>query len=280
MTLVVLLLAAVAAFFLALVVIGVLRRAIDDYQERYLAKRVSDLSEMFFFVGPRQLIILTIAVTSFGAALGLLLLGPILTAVLVMLGLATPTLLVRFYAARRIKLFERQLVDALAGMASAMRAGMTLYQAMEETAKSAPAPLAQEFALTVRELRLGTATDDALDNLAKRVQSDDLALVATSLATARSMGANMAEMLDTIAVTIRERFRIEGRIRSLTAQGRLQGIVLAGMPLVVWVGFDAIRPDLTRPMMEHWFGYAMVALVVALEALGAYFIRRVVTIRV
>jgi tight adherence protein B len=87
-------------------------------------------------------------------------------------------------------------------------------------------------------------------------------------------------MFDTVGATIRERFRIEGRIRSLTAQGRLQGIIMGIMPLIVWLGFDSVRPDLTRPMMQHWFGYAMVALVLVMELLGALFIRRIIAIKV
>ncbi len=269
-----------AVFFLVTLIVAVLRAAYAQYEERYLAKKITDLSEMFFFVGPRQLFILTVAVTAIGGTVGLLLFGPVLTLILVLLGVLSPTLLVRFYRHRRVKLFERQLVDALVGMASAFRAGMTLYQAMEEIARTAEVPLAQEFSLTVREVRLGKSTEEALENLAGRVESDDLRLVVTGINTARSIGGNMAEMLDTLSATIRERFRIEGRIRSLTAQGKLQGIIIGAMPLFVWIGFDLVRPDLTRPMLQHWFGYAVVGTVVVMELLGAFFIRRVIAIRV
>src|SRR5690606_27034228 len=151
------------------------------------------------------------AITAIGAAVGLLLFGPVLTVVLVATGLLTPTLLVRFYRARRVQMFERQLVDALGGMASAFRAGMTFYQAMEEVAKTSRPPLSQELSLTVREMRVGLSSEEALENLARRVPSEDLALVVTSVNTARALGGNMAEMFDTIGRTIRERFRIEGR---------------------------------------------------------------------
>ncbi|MEO1173711.1 MAG: type II secretion system F family protein [Myxococcota bacterium] len=235
---------------------------------------------MFFFVGPRQLVVLTFAVTALGAALGLLLFGPVVTVVLIGFGVASPTLLVSFYRLQRIADFERQLVDALGSMAAAMRAGMTFQQAMEELSRTANAPLSQEFGLTVREIRLGAKTEEALDNLSRRVGSDDLQLVVTAVNTARSLGGNLAEIFDRISKTIRERFRIEGRIRALTAQGRMQGIVIGAMPVLVWLAFDAIRPDLTRPMMSHWFGYSMIGLVVVMEGLGALFIRRVVQVRV
>ena len=275
-----LLFTAASVFFLAVVVVGVLNKAYEQYQDQYLAKHINDLSDMFFFVGPQQLAILTLAITAMGATLGLLFFGPILTVVLTGLGCFTPTLLVRFYRRRRITMIERQLVDALGAMSSAMRAGTTLYQGMEEVSKTSHPPLAQEFALTVREMRLGTTTDEAMENLSERVGSDDLALVVTGINTGRALGANMAEMFDTISKTIRERFRMEGRIRSLTSQGKLQGLVMGGMPILVWVAFDTIRPDLTRPMMEHWFGALMVMLIVILEILGALFIRRVIAIKV
>ncbi|MBC7794866.1 MAG: type II secretion system F family protein, partial [Clostridia bacterium] len=255
-------LAALSIFFLMIVVAGVLSRALQDYATRYVSQKVSDLSEMFFFVGRDQVVVLTFALAAIGSATGVLMGGPVITIVLTVLGLFGPTLLVRFYRQRRVKLFDRQLVDALVGMASAFRAGMTLYQAMEEIARTSPAPLNQEFALTVREIRLGTNTDEALESLAVRVGSDDLRLVVTSVNIARGFGGNMAEMFDTISGTIRERFRIEGRIRALTAQGRLQGVIIGLMPVLVWVAFDFIRPDLTRPMLTHWFGVAVIGLVV------------------
>jgi len=269
-----------AVFFLSLVIVDVLRRALQQYQDRYLAKHITDLSEMFFFVGPRQLATITIAVTAIGFAVGIMVFSPVVTAALTFAGLLTPTLLVRFYRIQRIKKFERQLIDALGGMSAAFRAGMSLYQAMEEIAKHAQAPLSQEFALTVREMRVGTASEVALESLASRVPSDDLALVVNATNTAKALGGNLAEMFDKVAVTIRERFRIEGRIRALTAQGKLQGIVMGLMPVLVWIGFDAVRPDLTRPMMQHWFGYAVLAVVLIMEFLGALLIRRIIAIRI
>lgn len=271
---------AAGIFFLITVILSVLQRAYEQYEDRYLAKHITDLSEMFVFVGPSQLVVLTLAVTAIGTSVGLLLFGPVFTIILVSAGLLFPTLLVRFYRIRRIKMFERQLVDALVGTASAFRAGMTLYQTMEEVARTTSPPLSQEFALTVREVRLGKTTEEALENLANRVASDDLALVVTAINTSRSIGGNMAEMLDTISDTIRERFRIEGRIRSLTAQGRLQGLIIGLMPLLVWIGFDMVRPDLTRPMLGHWFGYVMILTVIVMEVLGAFFIRRIVAIKI
>jgi tight adherence protein B len=270
----------VAVFFLGLVVISVLNKAMQRYQEKYLSKTMSDLSDMFFFVDVQQLAVLTLAMSAAGVAVGLLMFGPIITIMLGLTGLASPTILSRYYKHRRLKMFERQLVDALGGLSNAFRAGLTFRQAMEEIAKTADAPLSQEFSLAVREIRVGTALEESLENMAKRVKSDDLDLVVTSVTIARSLGGNMAEMFETIANTIRERFRIEGKIRSLTSQGKLQGIVIGLMPVFVYLGFDYVRPDLTRPMMASWFGYGVIALVVVMELLGALLIRKIISIEV
>lgn len=278
--LLVLVFTALAMFILATVVIGVLARAYAKYEDRYLAKQITDLSEMFFFIDMKQLILLTCAVTALAASTGFLLFGPISTVLLTIAGACFPSLLVSFYRARRVRLFDRQLLDALIGMASAFRAGMTLYQAMEEISRHSRPPLSQEFALTVREMRLGTVSDEALGNLAERVPSEALDIVVTAAITARTLGGNMADMFDTIAHTLRERFRIEGRVRALTAQGKLQGIVMGAMPLLVWWAFDWVRPDLTRPMMHHVFGYAVLALVMVMELLGAWFLRRIIAVRI
>jgi tight adherence protein B len=271
---------ACAVFFLSTLVVSIFHHAFERYKEQYLAPRISDLSEMFFFVGPREVVALTVALASIAGSIGLLLMGPLATLLLVSVAFLSPTLWVGFYRGRRIKLFERQLVDALGGLSAAFRAGMSMYQAMEEVGKSSQAPLGDEFSLTVREMRLGASANDALTNLLDRVPSDELSLMVTSVKIGRSTGGNMAEIFDRLALTMRERFRIEGRIDSLTAQGRLQAWVIGSIPLLVWLAFDALRPDMTRPMMSHWFGWAAVSLVFTMEAIGIYLIRRIVAIQI
>jgi len=263
----------------AAVVFLVAGRAGERYHAVYLERSASQLATMFLFIDARQLLALTAVVTALGAALGLSF-GPVVTLSLAAAGLGTPTLLVRLHRARRVRLFDQQLALALGSLAAALRSGLSLPQALEEVARSGPPPLAQELALTVRELRLGTSPDRALEALAARVASDELELVVTSINTVRGLGGNLAELFETLAATLRERFRIEGRIRALTAQGKLQGWIVGALPVVVWLAFDAVRPDLTRPMMHHWFGGALVALVAVMELLGALVIRRIVAIRV
>ncbi len=273
-------LAAISMFFLAMVIYGVLANGFTKYQEHYMTKNVADMSDMFFFIDPQQMLVLTLALCGAFFVIGFLMSGIVIGLIMGLIGLAAPSFLVKYYKRKRIKDFERQLVDALGAMSNAFRAGLTFRQALEEIAKTADAPLSQEFSLTVREVRMGMAIEEALENMAKRVKSEDLDLVVTSVVIAKNLGGNMAEMFETIAATIRERFRIQGKIESLTAQGKLQGIVIGLMPILVWVGFDYVRPDMTRPMMNHWFGYVIVGLVVVMEIMGAWLIKKIVTIEV
>jgi len=177
-------------------------------------------------------------------------------------------------------LFDAQLTDALQQMANALRAGLTFQQASEQVGREAPAPLGQEFGLYAKEVRLGSSSEEALVAMVRRVGSEDLELVATSTNIARQLGGNLSDMFETIAETIRERFRLEGKIRALTSQGKLQGLVVATLP--VWVGLflDWYRPDLMEPMFAHAFGYVLVATIALLEAIGFVLIRRIVTIDV
>jgi tight adherence protein B len=187
-------------------------------------------------------------------------------------------LLVRYYRKRRIKSFNTQLVDALQAMANAFKAGLTFPQAIEHVSREAMAPLAQEFTLFVREVKLGVQLEEALVNMSKRVGSDDLELVVVSTNIARSLGGNMAEMFETISSTIRERFRLEGKIEGLTSQGKLQGWVVAAMPGLLGLVLNMMRPDLMQPMLNHLFGYILVFLIMVMEAMGILIIRRIVNI--
>ena len=274
------LLVAAAVFLLALLAFAVLRRAFEQYRARYVARSLRDLSDMFLFVEPRQLVLLNVAAMALLAALGLWAGGPFLCAPAAALGFFAPALGVRVYRRRRLRRFEAQLTEALQQMANALRAGLTFRQAVEQAARDALPPLAQEFGLYLKEVKLGVPADEALSAMAARVGSEDLELVAASTNLARQMGGNLADMFETIAATVRERFRLEGKIRALTSQGKLQGIIVATLPLWVAAFLDWYRPDLLQPMFEHAYGYVLVAAIVLLEATGFVLIRRIVAVDV
>lgn len=261
-----------------LIALSVLSAGVEEYERKYSVAQTRELGEMFLFVSPRQLLIVNLCVVAVFLAVGLLLFNWVATLLLGAAGLIAPTYVIRYLRQRRIRAFETQLVDSLDQMASALRAGLSLQQAMDNVAKEASAPLGEEFRLMLKEIRLGVPMDEALTNLADRVGSDDLRLVTTASNICRQLGGNMAEVFETIATTVRERFRLEGRIRALTAQGKLQGWVVASMPLVLGLVLNWMRPDLMQPMLNSWFGYGLIAGIVVMEAMGILLIRRIVAI--
>lgn len=269
-----------SVFFLALVVFGILGRAFERYKERYVVKNMSDLSDMFLFIDAQQILILNICLMVVFAAVGMFAGGPLLLALFGGIGFFLPGGAVKYYRARRIKIFNTQLVEALQAMANALKAGLTFAQAVEQIARESKPPLQQEFGLFVKEVKLGVSIEDALMNMARRVGSDDMELVATSTNIARGLGGNMAEMFEITSATIRERFRLEGKIDALTSQGRMQGWIVASMPLVLGMVLNYMRPDLMEPMFDHYFGYVLVAGIFIMEAIGILLIRKIVTIDV
>ena len=267
-----------AVFVFALVVLSIVSKGLEEYEERYLTEGSQDLTEMFYFINPRQLLLLTIAM-----AFVLALLGFVVFNWFAALGLGLAGFIVPFYGIKKVRenrilKFEKQLVDSLIQMSSAFRAGLTLAQASESISQEMPPPLSQEFGLFVKEIKLGVRQEDALQNMANRVGSEDLQLVVTATNISKQLGGNMAEMYDIISATIRERFRLEGRIRALTSQGKMQGWVVGSMPIGLGLILNYMRPDLMEPMLNSWFGYGLVATVILLEAIGIFMIRRIVAI--
>jgi len=241
---IVLLLVTGSVFFLSLVIFGVLSKAYEQYQERYVVKSMNDLSDMFLFIDPRQMLVLNVASMALLGILAYVLANPVMCVGLTIFGFFLPMILVKYYRRRRIKKFNVQLVDALQAMANAFKAGLTFPQAIEHVAREGMPPLSQEFGLFVKEVKLGVPLEEALVNMAKRVGSDDLELVVVSTNIARQLGGNMAEMFETISMTIRERFRLEGKIDALTSQGKMQGWIVASMPLLLGLVLNQMRPDL------------------------------------
>ena len=209
------------------------------------------------------------------------------TAAGVLLGLAAgafvftiPGRIVRFLRNRRRNKFNEQLVEALGTMSNALRAGFSVNQAFESVVENGEKPISQEFEVVLQQLRIGMSFEDALASMDRRVQSDDLTLVVTSMDIARKTGGNLTEIFDRISETIRGRMRIERRVKTLTAQGRLQGIIVSAMPFILGIAMTALKPDMMIPFLTSVKGIACIAVTVALVGVGWMFIRKIIKIDV
>jgi len=149
--------------------------------------------------------------------------NPALALIGLPVGYFAPGFFLKFRQRRRLKAFNNQLGDTIVLLSNALKAGYSFAQAMATIAKSSSPPMADEFSRATREMNLGVSVDDALQHMVKRIESEDFDLMVTAVQIHRVVGGNLAEILDTIAFTIRERIRIQGEIRTLTAQARASG---------------------------------------------------------
>ena len=186
----------------------------------------------------------------------------------------------RWLNARYVQKFNEQLTDALGTMSNALRAGFSISQAFESVAEADLHPISDEFSLLLQQLRVGMSFDDALASLQKRIGSDDLTLVVTAIDIARRTGGNLTEIFDSISETIRGRMRIERKVRTLTAQGRLQGLIVSLMPLLLCIIMTTMKPKLMVPFLTSFKGIACLLVVSVMVFIGWLIIRKIVTIKV
>lgn len=172
----------------------------------------------------------------------------VLIGVGVLIGYFIPSIYVRQTKNRRLRSFNNQLGDTITLLANSLRSGYSLLQSMEMVSREAPPPVSDEFRRVVQEVGLGLSTQDALANLLRRVPSDDLDLLITAVNIQHEVGGNLAQILDTIGHTIRERVRIKGEIRVLVAQQRISGYVVAALPIMLAVILVFITPTFMAPL--------------------------------
>lgn len=219
------------------------------------------------------------------AVVGLALVGFILTAPLGLfvggvVGFLAPQMYVKMKIQGRLKAFDSQIGDALVMMSNALKAGYSFLQSMELIAQEMAPPISEEFSRTLREMNLGADTEAALQSMATRVGSDDLDLVMTAVLIQRQVGGNLSEVLDNIALTIRERVRIRGEIQTLTAQGRISGVIIGLLPVGIFLFLSVINPSYMMLLVTHPLGQVMIGIALTGQLIGAMVIRKIIRIEV
>ena len=245
----------------------------EQLQRADLRLRTSEF--LMIQIGSTVLFVL-IAIVRFGLPLG----GLIQTIVFGVIGYLVPSFYVKYRINKRLKAFNNQLGDTLTLLSNAIKAGYSFAQAIDTVAKNAVAPIAEEFGRAVREMNLGGSPDEALQNITKRIVSPDFDLVATAYSIHRTVGGNLAEILDNIAYTIRERVRIKGEIATLTAQARASGTLITFLPIVLAAFMYFVTPTYFRPMFDSVVGWILLVIGGFMIFVGNLIIRRVVAIEV
>ena len=194
------------------------------------------------------------------------------------IGAIGPNLYINYKKDSRLQLLNQQLGDALVVMANALRSGFGFQQAMDTVRKEMPSPIATEFTWALREMNLGFSTEEALLNLSERVKSEDMDMVITGIIIQRQVGGNLAEILDNISNTIRDRSNIKKQIKVITAQGRLSGLVIGLLPLFLVAIMLIINPGYFDPMTKDVRGITIIVTSVILEFIGIIIIKKITDI--
>jgi tight adherence protein B len=227
----------------------------------------------------QDLAVLIVAITLAALAVGYVIAGPLLALVL---GLAVPLgarIRLGAMASRRQRLFADQLDDSMQLMATSLRAGHSLLQALNSVSREAEEPTAAEFSRIINETRVGRELSLALDETAQRMESDDFVWVTQAVAINREVGGNLAEVLDGVGHTIRERNQIRRQVKALAAEGKLSAIVLMALPFGIIAFLLIANPGYLAKFTQSIIGYGLMGVAAVLLVVGGLWLRKVVSFK-
>lgn len=273
--------AALSAGLLAWFVIDTGTVTMAKYRTNFTERAKFQVQEFFLFVDPTKLFLANLSVMILGALMVWIVTGSALVAIPVFFALALlPRLVYAWMRKKRLQKFEEQLPDALMMVSGGLRAGAGLSSALQQLVKEAQQPLAQEFSLMLREQRLGVTLEQSLNGLARRMPTQTTILVVSAMRIANETGGGLAETLERTAHTIRSRLQMEGKIRALTSQGKLQAWVVGMLPLVLMAILNKMEPEAMSMLWHSRMGWATLVVIAFFEFMGIYVIRKIIAIDV
>jgi len=275
------LIVALAAGLLAWIAIEYGMSGVERYRASFTERARFQVQEFFLFIDPRTLFAANIAAMCIGGLCTWLVTGSLVIALPVFFALAfMPRFLYARMRRQRLRKFDEQLPDALMMLSGAMRAGAGLSTALGQLVQEAPAPLGQEFSLLLREQRLGLTMEQSLNGLSRRVPTQTTTLVVSAMRIANDTGGGLAETLERTAHTIRSRLQMEAKIGALTAQGKLQAWVVGLLPVGLGLILSKMEPEAMSLLWTTTVGWLTIIVLVVLELMGVYVIRKIVAIDV
>ncbi|RZL40548.1 MAG: pilus assembly protein [Rubrivivax sp.] len=272
---------ALAVMMLVWSVSSIATSGLARYRRLFTERANVGLRELFLFVDPGRLFVLNLALLVLLSTLAWVLtrnaIPAIVTALVVAFG---PRFLLRWLRRRRIDKLEQQLPDALQMLAGGLKAGVSLSQAIQQLVLESRPPISQEFDLVLREQRLGVSMDEALEGLNKRVDLQSVTLAVSAMRIASETGGQLAETLERAAQTLRQKLAMEGKIRALTSQGKLQAWVVGALPIFLMVVLNKMEPAAMNLMFTTRAGWATLVVIGLFEFFGVLVIRKIVDIDV
>ncbi|MDK2821780.1 MAG: tight adherence protein [Clostridia bacterium] len=251
------------------------------FATRSFTKKIEEeLSKADIPLRGEEFIVINLLTLLFSGTIGYLINGKGASLVMAVVGGIGPFLYIKRKKKLRIEYINSQLGDCLTVMTNSLRAGYSLQQTMDLVSREMTGPLAMEFYKTLREINFGTPIEKALENLARRVESKDIDLMITAVLIQRQIGGNLAEILDNISHTLRERIRITGEIKTLTAQGRISGLIIGLIAPVIFSILLIINPDYINVLLEKQIGLYILFGGIISELVGVVLIKKIVNIEV
>ncbi len=281
--------AGLCVMFATFVIVDFIGFTSSRYKEKYLQAAAVEMDDVLLQLPPSRVLDLSLALAALAVfvSIGVLALFTDTLTVGKCLFVALPSSLAAFFAPRvylrllrkqRMAKFNEQLEDALLSMSSSLKAGFSINQALDTVANENRKPISFEFTVLMQEIRLGVPLDEALNKMAARLDSPDFELVAVAVITARQTGGELTSILERLASVIRERLRIQQRVKALTAQGRLQAFLIGSMPFLLMLAFAYVAPDMMDAFFSSVFGVILIGFTVLLDVCGFLIIRKITTI--
>ncbi|MFC1478611.1 type II secretion system F family protein [Candidatus Margulisiibacteriota bacterium] len=197
-----------------------------------------------------------------------------------LVGLMLPHFYLKGAIKKKIKKFDAMLANTITMIANTLKSGFGLRQALQVVAEEMPPPVSTEFRKVIQEIVWGLTQEEALSNLNKRIPSEDLDLMVTSILIQCEIGGNLSDILSKIAETIRERKRIKGEVNSLTAQGKVSGVIIGALPIVIGGMIFTINPKYMLSLFTHPLGLVALGMAIFLEVIGAVIIKKIIALDV
>lgn len=263
---------------LAWIGISMFTQGWKSYEERYVKGAERSLESLYLFISPGHVMFLSVVCLLVLATFGMVVFSNFVAAGLFgLLGFYLPKVLLRYLEKRRMKAFEKQLVELISIIRSSLRSGSTLPVAVEVAKRQMANPMSQEMGIVAQQLRLGDPLEEALKGLFRRIPSEDLDLMITAITISENLGGNLTRVLENLEDTIREKQNMEGKIKALTSQGKTEGALLGTLPPFLAVLIYFVNPGFLKPLFTTPLGLLMVCGIVVFEVFGFVIVRKIAT---
>lgn len=268
----------IAFFCASFVAVKVTQQIFSVYKKTFYTQVDKGLRDVVVMLDPAQVFSATVVAALVLGPLVYFLTNLVFSLAVLAIVLIAPAYVLRIMKSRRSDKFVQQLPDALSAMSSAMRSGMNLVKSIQQIVKNQPQPLAQEFAQVMVEYRVGTDLNDSLDELARRIDRQEIVLMNSAIKISRAVGGNLADTLETLSKTLREKSKVEGKIKALTSMGQAQGTLATFFPVFIGYVFYKIEPVAMSMLFTSRLGMIWLAVMIFMAIMAYLMIRKIVTV--